>query len=77
MGEEQASIVGASSLNVLCVFPETGELEMLIAGAILAPWVYAIVCEVAWDMATVDRHPLSMGAIATRQEKLEREVDER
>ena len=58
MGNEQTGIVRASFLNILCIFPETGEMEMFIACATLAPRICAIIGDVGWDIATVDSHCL-------------------
>lgn len=56
MRNEQASIGRAGILNVLCVFPESSEMETLIACAVLAPWIRTIVSDVGWDITAVDTH---------------------
>ena len=58
MRNEQTGIVRASFLNVLCILPEAGEMEMFMAGATLTPRICAVIGGVGWDIATVDSHCL-------------------
>lgn len=54
--QEQPGIIGASSLNILCVVPQAGEFEMEFAGTIHAPGICAIVSDVRWNIAAVNGH---------------------
>ena len=56
MGNKQASIVRASILNALCVFPEISERKLLITFAILTPRICTIVDKIGWNITAVDSH---------------------
>lgn len=60
MRNKEPGIIRASLLDMLCIIPETSELEMLIACAILSPRVCAIIGDVVWDIATINGHSVGM-----------------
>ena len=61
MRTKEPGIIRTSFLNVLCVLPETSELEVLIAYAILSPRVCAVIGNIVWDIATINIHVVGEG----------------
>ncbi len=56
LGQEQPGIIGASSLNILCVVPQAGEFKVEFASTIHPPGICTIVSDVRWDIAAVNGH---------------------